>query len=95
MPLTKLGILYLFAIVGAALGAAFVVIRSTGVTDPNLQYEISLALIVLFIGMFFTKDNILIGFWRRAFWSFIIAAILFVIFRIMDAGVDSIFYLFS
>gem|GEM_PF-5795414 len=38
MPLTKRGIIYLFVIVAAALGAAFIVIRGLDVRDAWFQY---------------------------------------------------------
>lgn len=84
MPLSGRGIIYLLVIVTGALAAAFVLIRSIGIMDANLQYDIAISLIVLFIGIFFCRDSILIGLVRRTLWSFILASIFFAILYLID-----------
>ena len=79
MPLTTRGVLYLFALVAAAIGTAYVVIMSTGVLDDDVQYAITIGLIVLYIGVFFCRDSIWIGIGKRTLWSFVYALLVFLI----------------
>lgn len=85
MPLTGRGIAYLFSIVTGALSIAYLVIRGSGVLDANLQYNIAISLIVLLIGIFFCRDNVLIGLVKRIIWSTIFATIVFVALYLIDA----------
>jgi len=87
MPLTGRGIAYLFAIVAGALGTAFLVIRAVGILDANLQYNIAISLIVLFIGVLFCRDNLLIGLGRRAIFSLIFALTVFFTFYLIDIAI--------
>ena len=87
MPLTKRGVLYLFVLVGCAMLAAYLVITAVGILDPNVQYAITISLIVFFIGTFFCRDNVWIGLGKRLLWSCVIA--IFVLFVLL--GIDSFF----
>jgi hypothetical protein len=87
MPLTSRGIAYLFVIVLGALGTAFIVIRGIGILDANLQYNVAISLIVVFIGIFFCQNNLLIGLGRHAVWSFIFALIVFSALYLIDVAI--------
>jgi hypothetical protein len=84
MPLTGRGIAYLFLIVAGALAAAFVVIRASGILEAHLQYDIAISLIVLFIGIFFCRDSILIELGRRTVGSVILASLVFFVLYLID-----------
>lgn len=85
MPLNARGIAYLFLIVVGALGAAFLIIRSVSILDANMQYNVAISLIVLFIGIFFCKDNVLIGLKNRFLWSVIWAGGTFFVLYLIDS----------
>jgi hypothetical protein len=84
MPLTSRGVFYLFALVAVALAASYIVIELVGITEANLQYDVSISMIVLFLGLFFTKNNVMIGLALRAFWSCIVAGVFFLLLRAID-----------
>lgn len=86
MPLTGRGIAYVFVLVAGALDSAFLGIRTLGIFDANLQYNVAISIIVLFIGIFFCRDNILVGSGRRTFWSAIFAAVVFALLYFIDAA---------
>lgn len=75
MPLTTKGILYCLSLVAAAIAAAYIVIRGLDVRDDDNQYAITVGLIAFYIGTFFCRDSIWIGFKRRAIWSLVLAMI--------------------
>lgn len=79
MPLTTKGVIYVLALVALAIGTAYIVIRGLGIRDDDAQYAITIGLIVLFIGQFFTRDSIWIGFWNRAIWSLVLASFSFLL----------------
>lgn len=79
MPLTTKGILYAFGLVALAILTAYFVIRGLKIRDDDAQYAVTIGLIALFVGLFFTRDDIHIDFWRRAVLSFVMAAVAFLI----------------
>ena len=84
MPLTHRGIAYLFLIVIGSLAVAYAIILAAGIRSANTQYNAAISLIVLFIGIFFCRDSILIGLKSRATWSFALAAVTFLAFFLID-----------
>lgn len=84
MPLTTRGIIYLFVLVGIALSISYLVIKLFAITEANLQYDIAISMIVLVIGLFFTKQDIRIGLASRTVWSFLVAGVFFLILRAID-----------
>lgn len=79
MPLTTKGIIYALILVALAIANAYFVIRGLGILDDDTQYAVTIGLIVLYICLFFTRDNVLIGLGSRAIWSFTLAALSFLI----------------
>lgn len=84
MPLSLRGIAYLFLIVIGAVAVSYVVILTAGIQTADLQYDVAISMIVLFIGIFFCRENILIGFKARAIWALAIAAVTFVALFVID-----------
>ena len=87
MPLTSRGIIYLFFLVACSIVAAYIVIRAIGVLDAEVQYSITISLIVFFIAAFFTRDKVWIGIGERLLWSAVFAIFTFLIF----SGIDFLF----
>ena len=87
MPLTTRGIIYLFFLVACAIGAAYIVIIAVGISDANVQYAVTISLIVFFIGAFFSRDRVWIGLGKRLVWSLVFAILVLLIFL----GIDSFF----
>ncbi len=71
--------IYALVLTGLAIVAAYFVITSFDISDDDAQYAVTIGLIVLFIGLFFTRDSVWIGFWNRAIWSFVLALIAFLL----------------
>ena len=84
MPLTMHGIAYLFALVASALAVSYLIIMIIGTTNANLQYNIAISTIFLFIGLFFTEKDVRIGLDARAIWSFILTTIFFLVLYAID-----------
>ncbi|MEP7148378.1 MAG: hypothetical protein ABI857_05790 [Acidobacteriota bacterium] len=61
MPLTTRGVLYLFFLVGSAIFMACLVIRGAGILDDDVQYAVTIALIVLNTGIFFRRMTFACG----------------------------------
>ena len=79
MPLTPKGILYLLVLVAVAIGTAYLIITGFGILDDDVQYAVTIGLIVFYIGLLFCRDSIWIGFPKRALWSFIFALVAFLL----------------
>ncbi len=79
MPLTGRGVIYLFVLVGSAIATAYLVIRGLGILDDDVQYAVTIGLIVFYIGTFFCRDSVWIGIGKRALSSFILAGIAFML----------------
>lgn len=84
MPLTMHGIAYLFALVASALAVSYLIIMIIGTTNANLQYNIAISTIFLFIGLFFTEKDVRIGLAARAIWSFTLTTIFFLVLYAID-----------
>lgn len=75
MPLSWRGITYAMVLTGLAIVAAYLVITSFDISDDDAQYAVTMGFIVLFIGLFFTRDSVWIGIRNRAIWSLVLALI--------------------